>query len=75
MTALVDLIVGSIMKYLLSYLGGTIPQAIHDWEAKRKRAVDQRAAKAKLDEINAKVDSTVEERAKAYEAYINSGKP
>jgi hypothetical protein len=74
MSAFVDLIIGSIMKYLLQYLGTYIPEAIHEWERKRKRDADQRAAKAKLDEINSKVDSTVEERAKAYEDYINSGR-
>lgn len=73
MAKLVDLVIGALIKYLLNYVEKVLPQVVKEWKRKKEQELAQAAAKQKLDEVVANPNSTVEERTKAYENFINSG--
>lgn len=67
-------IAGWFYGKVLFYGGAAILEMIEDWARRMKRAGVQEEKKKEMEKVIQKPDSTVEERAKAYEDYINSGR-
>lgn len=65
---------GWLAKLALRYGGKALFDMLSDWERKYERAKVQVQAKKEYETVVKNPQSTVEERAKAYEAYINSGR-
>lgn len=65
---------GVVAKYVLNYGGQVILDAMVEWQKKREREAAQKKAAEEYKEVQKKPNSTVEERAKAYEKYINAGR-
>lgn len=65
---------GVVAKYILNYGGQVILDALADWQKKKEREAAQKKAADAYMEVQKKPNSTVEERAKAYENYVNAGR-
>lgn len=70
---LLDLVVGSLLKYVVHYLAVILPAAADEWKRKKLQEIAQREAQRKLDEVNKNPASTVDQVGEAYENKINSG--
>ena len=74
MTSKLGGVAGVVVRYVLNYGGQVILDALADWQRKAQRDAAQKKAAEEYKKIEAKPDSTVEERAKAYEDYMNAGR-
>lgn len=65
-----DKIISALAPYILKFVGAAITKMVSKWvlHIKRKRLMK------KLREVNENEKSTTDERAKAYEDYVNAGK-
>lgn len=70
---LVSYAMGAFLKYVLGYLENRLPAMVKEWKDKKQRELDQAKAQAALDVVVKNPSATAEERARAYEAFINSG--
>lgn len=73
MAKLADFFIGILIKYVLKYLETTLPKVIQEWKNKKERELAQAEAKKKLDSVNNDPNASAEQKAKAYEDFINSG--
>lgn len=71
---LVDMILSKVVLNLLNYLADYIPEMLNEWKRKKDREVAQREAQRKYDDVVKNPSKTLDEKAKAYEDYINSGR-
>lgn len=67
-------ILNSIANRILLLLGQAIWHWLESYAKNKKRTVEQLEAKKQYDAVLAKPQASPEERAKAYERYINSGR-
>lgn len=63
----------SIGAYLLGWIARMIPSWLSDWRKRVEREKEIEAAKKEYLAVKDDPSKTAEERAKAYEKYINSG--
>lgn len=71
---LVDMILSKVVLNLLNYLADYVPEMINEWKRKKDREVAQREAQRKYDDVAKNPNKTTEDKAKAYEEFINSGR-
>ncbi|HRH31027.1 MAG TPA: hypothetical protein PK886_03115 [Candidatus Paceibacterota bacterium] len=65
---------GWLIKQALRFGGSLLAEWLKELERKAKRSAEQEKAKQEMDKVNADPDKSAEDRAKAYENYINSGR-
>lgn len=71
---LVDMILSKVVLNLLNYLADYIPEMLNEWKRKKDREIAQRDAKRNYDDVAKNPNKTLEDKAKAYEDFINSGR-
>ena len=65
---------GWLIKQALRFGGSLLAEWLKELERKAKRSEEQQKAKQEMDKVNADPDKSAEDRAKAYENYLNSGR-
>lgn len=71
---LVQWIISKFVVVLVEKLSVALPQLLIDWAKQKKKEKAEQDAKEKLDAVIAKPDATAEEKAKAYEDFLNNGR-
>jgi len=75
--AILNFLIKKVLIVAIEKLAVILPQLLLDWSnewKKKHREKVQEQAQKKYDEVSAKPESTAEEKIKAYEELINSGR-
>jgi hypothetical protein len=71
---IVDRLVLKLVTALADWAGKYLPYILKEWKLKKERELAQKEAQKVLDEKAKDPKLSVDERAKAYEEFINSGR-